>query len=145
MFFFRDAPVSQQAAYLDTIRQSTGGGQVYMSALQQNRCQRSICCRCRDTDGQAWWYFGRKKTGLIRMFPCLLKPLRRQFLLARRLVKGTDDAKGIPMPKDADLRLEFSDMVKDAFAGDAQGASMAYEIAKDYYAGVMAKKRRDIR
>lgn len=33
--FFRDAPVSQQAAYLDTIRQSTGGGQVYMSALQQ--------------------------------------------------------------------------------------------------------------
>ncbi len=35
--------------------------------------------------------------------------------------KGTDDAKGIPMPKDADLRLEFSDMVKDAFAGDAQG------------------------
>ncbi|RCY91752.1 hypothetical protein DTM05_00005 [Escherichia coli] len=54
--------------------------------------------------------------------------------------KDTDDAKGIPMPKDADLRLEFSDMVKDAFAGDAQGASMAYEIAKDYYAGVMAKK-----
>lgn len=54
--------------------------------------------------------------------------------------KGTDDAKGIPMPKDADLRLEFSHMVKDAFAGDAQGASMAYEIAKDYYAGVMAKK-----
>lgn len=35
--------------------------------------------------------------------------------------KSTDDAKGIPMPKDADLRLEFSDMVKDAFAGDAQG------------------------
>lgn len=33
--FFRDAPVSQQSAYLDTIRQSTGGGQVYMSALQQ--------------------------------------------------------------------------------------------------------------
>ncbi|EKH1314954.1 hypothetical protein U2U97_002939 [Escherichia coli] len=54
--------------------------------------------------------------------------------------KGTDDVKGIPMPKDNDLRLEFSDMVKDAFAGDAQGASMAYEIAKDYYAGVMAKK-----
>lgn len=39
------------------------------------------------------------------------------------------------------IRLEFSDMVKNAFAGDAQGASMAYEIAKDYYAGVMAKRR----
>ncbi len=33
--FFRDAPFSQQSAYLDTIRQSTGGGQVYMAALQQ--------------------------------------------------------------------------------------------------------------
>ncbi|MCV5792208.1 hypothetical protein OFN52_34695, partial [Escherichia coli] len=29
---------------------------------------------------------------------------------------------------------------KDAFAGDAHGASMAYEVAKDYYAGVMAKR-----
>ncbi|MCV5539909.1 hypothetical protein OFN30_31715, partial [Escherichia coli] len=54
--------------------------------------------------------------------------------------KGTDDVKGIAMPKDNDLRLEFSNMVKDAFAGDAHGASMAYEVAKDYYAGVMAKK-----
>lgn len=54
--------------------------------------------------------------------------------------KGSDEVKGIAMPKDNDLRLEFSSTVKDAFAGDAQGASMAYEVAKDYYAGVMAKK-----
>ncbi len=44
------------------------------------------------------------------------------------------------MPKENDMRLEFSNTVKDAFAGDAQGASMAYDVAKDYYAGVMAQK-----
>ncbi|MDH8346204.1 hypothetical protein QIG64_27740, partial [Klebsiella pneumoniae] len=31
--FFRDAPVSQQSAYLDTIHKSTGGGKPYMAAL----------------------------------------------------------------------------------------------------------------
>lgn len=84
--FFRDAPVSQQAAYLDTIRQSTGGGQVYMSALQQisaNAPSAAVAGILMDKPGGIW----QKKTGLIRMFPCLLKPLRRQFLLARRLVK----------------------------------------------------------
>ncbi len=54
--------------------------------------------------------------------------------------RGTKDAKGIAMPKDTELLPDFTDIVKDAFAGDANGASMAYEIAKDYYAGVMAKK-----
>lgn len=38
------------------------------------------------------------------------------------------------------MRLEFSNSVQDAFAGDAQGAAMAYEVAKDYYAGIMAQK-----
>lgn len=84
--FFRDAPVSQQAAYLDTIRQSTGGGQVYMSALQQisaNAPSAAVAGILMDKPGGIL----AEKTGLIRMFPCHLKPLRRQFLLARRLVK----------------------------------------------------------
>ena len=54
--------------------------------------------------------------------------------------KGSKDVKGMVMPKETDMRLEFTDTVQDAFAGDAQGATMAYEVAKDYYAGVMAKK-----
>lgn len=44
------------------------------------------------------------------------------------------------MPKDSELMPDFTGIVKDAFAGDANGASMAYDIAKDYYAGVMEKK-----
>ncbi|EFI4457673.1 hypothetical protein GXV26_000682 [Escherichia coli] len=137
--FFRDAPVSQQAAYLDTIRQSTGGGQVYMSALQQisaNAPSAAVAGILMDKPGgilaEKNWF-----NPDVYVSP---ETAAQTILTGAAARKGTDDAKGIPMPKDADLRLEFSDMVKDAFAGDAQGASMAYEIAKDYYAGVMAKK-----
>ncbi|EBU7576489.1 hypothetical protein DK674_16450 [Salmonella enterica subsp. enterica serovar Newport] len=137
--FFRDAPVSQQSAYLDTIRQSTGGGQVYMSALQQisaNAPSAAVAGILMDKPGgvvaEKNWF-----NPDVSVSP---ETAAQTILSGAAARKGTDDAKGIPMPKDTDLRLEFSDMVKDAFAGDAQGASMAYEIAKDYYAGVMAKK-----
>lgn len=137
--FFRDAPVSQQSAYLDTIRQSTGGGQVYMSALQQisaNAPSAAVAGILMDKPGgmvaEKNWF-----NPDVSVSP---ETAAQTILSGAAARKGTDDAKGIAMPKDADLRLEFSDMVKDAFAGDAQGASMAYEIAKDYYAGVMAKK-----
>lgn len=137
--FFRDAPVSQQSAYLDTIRQSTGGGQVYMSALQQisaNAPSAAVAGILMDKPGgmvaEKNWF-----NPDVSVSP---ETAAQTILSGAAARKGTDDAKGIAMPKDTDLRLEFSDMVKDAFAGDAQGASMAYEIAKDYYAGVMAKK-----
>ena len=137
--FFRDAPVSQQSAYLDTIRQSTGGGQVYMSALQQistNAPSAAVAGILMDKPGgvvaEKNWF-----NPDVSVSP---ETAAQTILSGAAARKGTNDAKGIPMPKDNDLRLEFSDMVKDAFAGDAQGASMAYEIAKDYYAGVMAKK-----
>ncbi|EDV3452105.1 hypothetical protein S567_004260 [Salmonella enterica subsp. enterica] len=137
--FFRDAPVSQQSAYLDTIRQSTGGGQVYMSALQQistNAPSAAVAGILMDKPGgvvaEKNWF-----NPDVSVSP---ESAAQTILSGAAARKGTDDVKGIPMPKDNDLRLEFSDMVKDAFAGDAHGASMAYEIAKDYYAGVMAKK-----
>lgn len=137
--FFRDAPVSQQSAYLDTIRKSTGGGQVYMSALQQistNAPSAAVAGILMDKPGgilaQTSWY-----NSDVVVSP---ETAAQTILSGAAARKGSDGAKGIPMPKDNELRLEFSNMVKDAFAGDAQGASMAYEIAKDYYAGAMAKK-----
>lgn len=137
--FFRDAPVSQQSAYLDTIRKSTGGGQVYMSALQQistNAPSAAVAGILMDKPGgisaQKSWY-----NPDVVVSP---EAAAQTILSGAAARKGSDGAKGIPMPKDNELRLEFSNMVKDAFAGDAQGASMAYEIAKDYYAGAMAKK-----
>lgn len=137
--FFRDAPVSQQSAYLDTIRKSTGGGQVYMSALQQistNAPSAAVAGILMDKPGgilaQTSWY-----NSDVVVSP---ETAAQTILSGAAARKGSDGAKGIPMPKDNELRLEFSNMVKDAFAGDAHGASMAYEVAKDYYAGAMAKK-----
>lgn len=137
--FFRDAPVSQQSSYLDTIHKSTGGGKAYMAALQQisiNAPSAAVAGILMDKPGgvvaETSWY-----NPDVTVSPTTAAQTILSGAAAR---KGSDEVKGIAMPKDNDLRLEFSSMVKDAFAGDAQGASMAYEVAKDYYAGVMAKK-----
>ncbi|WP_130955496.1 hypothetical protein [Klebsiella pneumoniae] len=137
--FFRDAPVSQQSAYLDTIRQSTGGGQVYMAALQQistNAPSAAVAGILMDKPGgivaEKSWF-----SSDVNVSP---ESAAQTILSGSAARRGTKDAKGIAMPKDTELLPDFTDIVKDAFAGDANGASMAYEIAKDYYAGVMAKK-----
>lgn len=137
--FFRDAPVSQQSAYLDTIKQSTGGGQMYMAALQQisaNAPAAAVAGILMDKPSgvlaQKNWF-----SSDVSVSP----ETAAQTILAGSVArKGTKDGKGIQMPKDTELRPEFADMVRDAFAGDSNGAAMAYEIAKDYYAGVMEKK-----
>ncbi|EPW8852725.1 hypothetical protein ACWQOL_001842 [Enterobacter kobei] len=137
--FFRDAPVSQQSAYLDTIRQSTGGGQVYMSALQQisvNAPSAAVAGILMDKPGgvvaeKNWFNHD------VTVSPSTASQTILSGAAAR---KGTKDVKGIVMPKETDMRLQFTDTVQDAFAGDAQGAAMAYEVAKDYYAGVMSQK-----
>lgn len=137
--FFRDAPVSQQSAYLDTIRQSTGGGQVYMAALQQisaNAPSAAVAGILMDKPGgivaEKSWF-----SSDITVSP---ESAAQTILSGSAARRGSKDAKGIAMPKDTELLPDFTDIVKDAFAGDSDGASMAYDIAKDYYAGIMAKK-----
>ncbi len=137
--FFRDAPVSQQSAYLDTIRQSTGGGQVYMAALQQistNAPSAAVAGILMDKPGgivaEKSWF-----SSDVNVSP---ETAAQTILSGAAARKGTNDVKGIAMPKDSELMPGFTDIVKDAFAGDANGAAMAYDIAKSYYAGVMAKK-----
>ncbi|EPU0317969.1 hypothetical protein ACVT73_002783 [Klebsiella aerogenes] len=137
--FFRDAPVSQQSAYLDTIRQSTGGGQVYMAALQQistNAPSAAVAGILMDKPGgivaEKSWF-----SSDVNVSP---ETAAQTILSGAAARKGTKDVKGIAMPKDSELMPDFTDIVKDAFAGDANGAAMAYDIAKSYYAGVMAKK-----
>ncbi|MEG5664621.1 hypothetical protein [Enterobacter roggenkampii] len=137
--FFRDAPVSQQSAYLDAIHKSTGGGKTYMAALQQisvNAPSAAVAGILMDKPGgmvaEKNWF-----NPDVNVSP----DIAAQTILAGAAArKGSKDVKGMVMPKETDMRLEFTDTVQDAFAGDAQGATMAYEVAKDYYAGVMAKK-----
>ncbi|HGX9691491.1 TPA: hypothetical protein ACNTAZ_003065 [Klebsiella pneumoniae] len=137
--FFRDAPVSQQSAYLDTIHKSTGGGKPYMAALQQisaNAPSAAVAGILMDKHGgvvaEKNWF-----NPDVSVSPSTAS---QTILAGAAARKGSKEAKGITMPKENDMRLEFSNTVKDAFAGDAQGASMAYDVAKDYYAGVMAQK-----
>ncbi|MBC4256672.1 hypothetical protein H8M44_12500 [Klebsiella pneumoniae] len=137
--FFRDAPVSQQSAYLDTIHKSTGGGKPYMAALQQisaNAPSAAVAGILMDKPGgvvaEKNWF-----NPDVSVSPSTAS---QTILAGAAARKGSKEAKGITMPKENDMRLEFSNAVKDAFAGDAQGASMAYDVAKDYYAGVMAQK-----
>lgn len=137
--FFRDAPVSQQSAYLDTIHKSTGGGKPYMAALQQisaNAPSAAVAGILMDKPGgvvaEKNWF-----NPDVSVSPSTAS---QTILAGAAARKGSKEAKGITMQKENDMRLEFSNTVKDAFAGDAQGASMAYDVAKDYYAGVMAQK-----
>lgn len=137
--FFRDAPVSQQSAYLDTIHKSTGGGKNYMAALQQisvNAPSAAVAGILMDKPGgvvaEKNWF-----NPDVTVSPGVAS---QTILTGAAARKGSKDVKGMTMPKETDMRLEFSDTVQDAFAGDAQGASMAYDVAKDYYAGVMSQK-----
>lgn len=137
--FFRDAPVSQQSAYLDAIHKSTGGGKTYMAALQQisvNAPSAAVAGILMDKPGgmvaEKNWF-----NPDVNVSPDIASQTILSGAAAR---KGSKDVKGMVMPKETDMRMEFTDTVQDAFAGDAQGATMAYEVAKDYYAGVMAKK-----
>lgn len=137
--FFRDAPVSQQSAYLDTIHKSTGGGKAYMAALQQisvNAPSAAVAGILMDKPGgmvaEKNWF-----NPDVNVSPATAS---QTILTGASARKGTKEVKGMVMPKENDMLLEFTDTVQDAFAGDAQGATMAYEVAKDYYAGVMSQK-----
>lgn len=128
-----------QSKLLDAIHKGTGGGAPYMATLKQiavNAPSAAVAGVLMD-----------KPSSLIAQENWInpditISPSQasKTILAGSAARKGAKDAKGMSMPKENDMRLEFSNTVKDAFAGDAQGASMAYDVAKDYYAGVMSQK-----
>jgi hypothetical protein len=128
-----------QSRLLDTIHKGTGGGAPYMATLKQiaiNAPSAAVAGVLMD-----------KPSSLIAQENWInpditISPSQasKTILAGSAARKGTKDAKGMTMPKENDMRLEFSSAVQNAFAGDAQGAAMAYEVAKDYYAGIMAQK-----
>ncbi|HGL8921189.1 lytic transglycosylase domain-containing protein [Klebsiella oxytoca] len=128
-----------QSKLLDAIHKGTGGGAPYMATLKQiavNAPSAAVAGVLMD-----------KPSSLIAQENWInpditISPSQasKTILAGSAARKGTKDAKGMSMPKENDMRLEFSNSVQYAFAGDAQGAAMAYEVAKDYYAGIMAQK-----
>lgn len=136
---FKDAPVSQQVSYLDQMRQNIGDETVYMSALQQVSQSAPAAAVAGIIMNKPASITAQKNliSSNINVNPIDAATTILEGNAAR---KGEKGSKGIPMPPDKDLRLDFSSYVGNAFAGDAQGAEMAYQIAQDYYAGLSQRK-----
>lgn len=142
----RTAPASQSVAYLDAMRQGLGTGAQYSAALQQVSSYAPSAAVAGAIMGKSGRVVGNSNWGPDTMVnPDYAAKLIIEGANARAgittKVNGVENkTKGIEIPKDSDLRPDFVDAVGNAFAGDAAGASQAYEVAKDYYAGLMAKK-----
>lgn len=136
---FKEAPVSQQVAYLDTMRQSIGDKRTYMAALQQvseSAPTAAVAGIIMDKPGA----ITAQKNLLSSDVNVNPSDAAMAILEGNRARKGEKGTKGLPMPKDTDMRADFASYVGDAFAGDAQGAEMAYQTALDYYAGLSQRK-----
>ncbi|ECI7957161.1 hypothetical protein E2G06_20350 [Salmonella enterica subsp. enterica] len=130
----KDAPVSQQAAYLSAMQDSIKNPILYKTALQQ-------------VSGSSLSFgvagFIMSKSGNVvtekNTFSSDITVSGREaaqiILEGAPARKGAKGSKGMPMPKDSDMRQSFSAEVGDAFAGDMQGAEDSYQVALDYYAG----------
>ncbi|WP_373392646.1 transglycosylase SLT domain-containing protein [Raoultella ornithinolytica] len=128
-----------QSKLLDAIHKGTGGGAPYMATLKQIAVNAPSAAVAGVLMGKPSSLIAQENwiNPDITISP---SQASKTILAGSAARKGTKDAKGMSMPKENDMRLEFSNTVKDAFAGDALGASMAYDVAKDYYAGVMSQK-----
>ncbi|AHF74476.1 hypothetical protein SOPEG_2968 [Candidatus Sodalis pierantonius str. SOPE] len=142
----RSAPASQSVAYLDAMRQGLGSGAQYSAALQQvSRYAPSaavagaIMGKRGNVIGNSGW-FSDSTVSLDDAAKTIIEGANARAGVTTNVNGIENKTRGIEMPKDTDLRPEFVDKVGKAFAGDAEGAAQAYDVAKDYYAGVMARK-----
>lgn len=130
------APASQKIEYLDAIRQGLKNNESYTAALRQiSKSDTSLAVaglimnKPTQITSQSNWI-----SSDIIVSPSEAAQLIVHGSTARKI------GKDFVLPKDTELRPEFADFVGDAFAGDVDGANSAYEVAKDTYAGMMAKK-----
>lgn len=142
----RTAPASQSVSYLDAMRQGLGSGAQYSAAMQQISSYAPSAAVAGAIMGKSGNVIG--KSGWISdsmvnpddAAKTIIEGANARAGITSKVNGVENRTKGIEIPKDSDLRPDFVDAVGNAFAGDAAGAAQAYEVAKDYYAGLMAKK-----
>lgn len=142
----RTAPASQSVSYLDAMRQGLGTGAQYSAAMQQISSYAPSAAVAGAIMGKSGNVIG--KSGWISdsmvnpddAAKTIIEGANARAGITSKVNGVENRTKGIEIPKDSDLRPDFVDAVGNAFAGDAAGAAQAYEVAKDYYAGLMAKK-----
>lgn len=141
-----NAPSSQSIVYLDALRQGLGSGREYYAAMAQISSHApsaavagAIMGKRGNVVGNSGWFSD------IMVNPSEAAKTIIEGSQARKGGKSdingvVNQTKGIPLPSDKDLREGFNEIAGEAFAGDVDGYAQAYEVAKDYYAGVMARK-----
>ncbi|CAB1223459.1 hypothetical protein SFB10_3563 [Serratia liquefaciens] len=142
----RTAPASQSVTYLDAMRQGLGTGAQYSAAMQQISSYAPSAAVAGAIMGKSGRVVGNSNWGADTMVnpddaaKIIIEGANARSGVSTKVNGVENKTKGLEMPKDSDLRPDFVDAVGNAFAGDAAGASQAYEVAKDYYAGMMARK-----
>ncbi|WP_406641898.1 hypothetical protein [Pectobacterium brasiliense] len=125
------APASQKAAILDAIRRGAGGDtKTYTTTLQQ-------ISQGAPSAAAAGMIMDKSGRVADDISPSTAATAILEGADARREKNGL---KGIPMPKDTDLRPEFASQLKGVTAGNSFAAEKIYQTAQDYYAGVKSRK-----
>ncbi|EQB9153996.1 hypothetical protein ACYYHG_000109 [Morganella morganii] len=130
------APASQKIEYLDAIRQGLKNNNSYTAALRQiSKSDTSLAV--------AGIIMGKPSsvTAQSNLISSDISVSPQD--AAQLIVQGNmaiKSGKDFVMPKDAELRESFAEKVGDTFSGDISGASSAFSVAKDAYAGLMSKK-----
>lgn len=130
------APASQKIEYLDAIRQGLKNNNSYTAALRQ--ISKS------DTSLAVAGIIMDKPSSVTAQSNLISSDINVSPQDAARLIVQGNEArkmaKDFLLPKDSELKESFAEKVKDAYVNTPQDAALTYEVAKDVYAGLMAKK-----
>lgn len=134
----------QRLGYLDTIRKTVTDPVAYRSLMGQiapdspvTAMAGMIMSKQNPVVAKGWTsdaVFAQRDVAAIMLEgEALMNPAKT--------AKGEDGkvGKGFPMPKEQDMRDQFTSAVGKAFAGDPNGANFAYQAVKAYYAGQSAR------
>lgn len=142
---FETMTTQQRLGYLNSIKTSLSDPVAYRSVMQQIAPDSPVTAMAgmilskqqplvvRNTFTADTVYQQQDVAGILLEGEALLNPTKT--------AKG-EDGKGkvFPMPKEQDMRDQFSSAVGKAFAADPRGADFAYQAVKAYYAGKAARE-----
>lgn len=141
---FQVMPTGQQGDYLAAMRSRVNDGPAFRAIVQQiapdspeTQVAAGLINQAGATVTNTHWFGPDEQV--------TAKQTANWILAGRRLINPTaadqkDDGKsrGWSMPKDSDFRLEFNNLVGNAFAGNPKAYLDTYEAARAYYAGKTA-------
>lgn len=141
---FQNMTTQQRLGYLNTIRTSVTDPTAYRAIMQQVAPDSPVTAMAgmilskqnpvvvRNIFSADQVFQQKDVAGVMLEGEALLNPNK-----ADRAENGK--GKTFPMPKEEDMRTQFTNVVGKAFASDPNGANFAYQAVKAYYAGQSAR------